>query len=287
MEKYEYCENILKERSAILYNAFSELDQDKANAVYAIYAFVFKADDAVDVHHDLEKITTLKSQVKATFEGDPPKDDLLLEALHDTLEKYPNTIDPYMDYLDAMRDDYYQKPIETEDDFDKYCQKVGGTIGLMLLPVVASKNSKKKEKELKHIMSELGKGMQITSILRDVRDDLMNRRVYFADEVIAKQQLELEITRTGLVTPEWRSTVEYYIDLSREKYNVFYEHAGLLDQDAVYPTYLAAKYYESVMDIIQKKNYTNINKQHSISKFKQFFIKRQVKHTVNKEGLIK
>ncbi|MFW6320051.1 MAG: phytoene/squalene synthase family protein, partial [Bacillota bacterium] len=214
-------------------------------------------------------------------------DNLLLRALHDTLEKYPNTIDPYMDYLDAMRDDYYQKPIETEDDFEKYCQKVGGTIGLMLLPVVASKNKDKKEKELKHIMNELGKGMQVTSILRDVRDDLMNRRVYFADEVIAKQQLELEITRTGLVTPEWRSMVEYYIDLAKEKYKTFYDHAGLLDEDAVYPTYLAARYYESVMDVIQKKNYTNINKKHSVSKLRQFFIKRHVKHTLHKEGLIK
>ena len=286
MEKYEYCETLIKESSDSFYRAFSQLEPDKANAVYAIYAFCRTADDAIDEHNDLEKINELKNKVKATFEGDVPKD-LLFEALHDTIQKFPSPIDPYLDLLDGMRDDYYNKPIETEEQFDQYCYKVAGTVGLMLLPVLASETLKtNKAKKLKDVAVELGKGMQITNILRDAREDFMKDRVYFPTDVIDQHQLQIEITRTGLVTAEWRGMMEYFIEKAREKYQYFYDNADLFDKDAIEATFIAAKFYESIMDKIQKKDYTNINKRHSVGKLKKFFLVRGAHKELKQRGLI-
>ncbi|MFH5882435.1 MAG: phytoene/squalene synthase family protein [Candidatus Izemoplasmataceae bacterium] len=285
MDKYLYCENIIKESSQSFYKAFSLLEKDKANAVFSIYAFCRTADDAVDEHNDLEKVNTLKKKVKSTFEGDVPKD-LLFEALYESIMRFPSNVSPYLDLLDGMRDDYYAKPITTEKEFDEYCYKAAGTVGLMLLPVVASKKYKSESKNLKVVAIELGKAMQITNILRDVREDFMKDRVYFADETLEEYNINIEILRTGLVTPEWRTLVDHYVKMAKKKYKVFYDNLELFDKDAVYPTYLAARFYEGILDEIVKKDYTNLNKTHSLSNFKKFMIMSKAKRHLKKRGLM-
>lgn len=283
MNKYEYCENIIKESSHSFYKAFSQLEKDKANAVYAVYAFCRTADDAVDVDHDIEKVNTLKKHVKSTFEGDVPND-LMFEALYETFMRYPSSVAPYLDLLDGMRDDYYQKAIDTEKDFDEYCYKAASTVGLMLLPIIASKQYKKESKKLKAVAIELGKAMQITNILRDVREDFMKDRVYFPKDIIDQFGINIEILRTGLIVPEWRALMDYYIDMAKKKYQIFYDHVELFDEDARFPTYLAAKFYEGILDQIRKHDYSNLNKRHYTSKIKKLMIIFKSKRLFKKRG---
>jgi len=167
MNAYEHAEAIIKESSKSFYKAFSTLPEDKANAVYAIYGFCRTADDAVDLFQDEDKIDALRKGINATFDGNAP-DDLLFEALSDTLKKYPSDLAPYLDLLEGLEGDLNQRTIETEEEFDRYCYNVASTVGLMLLPVIAQDALKKDPEKVKHVAIELGKAMQITNILRDV-----------------------------------------------------------------------------------------------------------------------
>ncbi|MDZ7834689.1 MAG: squalene/phytoene synthase family protein [Alkalibacterium sp.] len=47
-EDYVYCEDIIKKHSKSFYFAFSKLPEEKAKAIYAIYAFCRLADDSID-----------------------------------------------------------------------------------------------------------------------------------------------------------------------------------------------------------------------------------------------
>ena len=285
MEKFEYCENIIKESSQSFYKAFSQLEEKRAQAVFAVYAFCRTADDAVDKHDDIERVHTLKKQIKQTFEGSPP-DDPLFQALSEVIETFSLELDPYLDLLDGMRDDYYNKPIETEAQFDEYCYKAAGSVGLMLLPILAKDKLKSQGKQLKAVAIELGKAMQITNILRDVKEDFMKDRIYFPDEILEQFQVNIEILRTGLVVPEWRALMEHYIDVAKNKYQVFYENINLFDKDAIFPTYLAALFYEGILDVIQKSNYSNLNKRYSTGKFKKFLLGRKAKKNLKRKGLM-
>ena len=284
MDKYEYCENIIQESSKSFYKAFSHLEKEKAQAVYAIYAFCRTADDAIDIDNDIKKINQLKTDVKSTFEGVVPKD-LMFEALYESIMRYPSNVAPYLDLLDGMRDDYYNKPIKTEKEFDEYCYKAASTVGLMLLPVIASKKYKSDSQKLKKVAIELGKAMQITNILRDVREDLMNDRIYFPDTLLEQFGVNIEIIRTGLVTAEWRALMEHYIDIAKEKYQIFYDNVDLFDDDAIFPTYLAAKFYEGILDVIRRKDYKNINRRYYVSDFKKYFMMKKVKKELKQRGL--
>ncbi len=281
---HEHVESIIKTHSQSFYKAFALLPEAKARAVFAIYAFCRTADDAIDVHRDIARIDELEKHLKATFEGNPPQDPLF-QALAEAIEAFPSNIDPYLELLGGLRDDYNPTPMKTDADLDDYCYNVAGTVGVMLLPVLASKTIKKKKKKLTDVAIELGKAMQITNILRDVRDDLINDRIYFSEETMEQHKLEIEITRTGLVTPEWISMMEHYIGLAKEKYRVFYDHVDLFDHDARYPTMLAATLYEAILDKIAHKGYRNLNRRYDVGSLKKWMLARRVRKTLHKRGL--
>ncbi len=283
MDKYEKIEAIIEQHNATFHQAFSLLPEDKKKAAFSVYAYCQMANDAIDVYHDIERLQDIKKNLKDTFDGQVP-DETVFQALYDTIMRYPTSITPYMELLDAMRDDYYNKPIDTEDDFDEYCYKAASTVGLMLLPIMASKAYKDNSKKAKAVVTELGKAMQITHVLRDVRDDLMNQRIYFPEDIIAQHQVKIETLRTGIVTSEFRSLMEFYIDKAKEKYQVFYDHLELFDEDSVLPSYAAAKLYEGILDEIRKNDYNNITKRHAVSKFRKWRLMKNIKKDLKKRG---
>lgn len=285
MDAYDYVENIIKQSSVSFYKAFSHLPEEKAKAVYAIYGFCRTADDAVDISKDASLIASLKTDIKATFNNQAPLDNPLFKALNDTLKKYPNTVEPYLGLLSGMEDDLNAKPIQTEDDLDDYCYKVASTVGLMLLPVIASKSLKEHPEKIKKVAIELGKAMQITNILRDVKEDLMHLRVYFPDEILKKHNVLEKTMRVGTVTPEYQSMIEYYIDIAKRKYQVFYENVQLFDKDAIQPTYYAAKFYEGILDEIRRSKYRNLTKRVYVSKLRKYLLMRTAKKELKAMGL--
>lgn len=284
MDAYEHVETIIKESSQSFYKAFSKLPEEKAHAVYAIYAFCRTADDAVDIYQDEKKLDRLRDSIKRAFNGQS-EDDLLFIALRDTLSKFPSELNPYLDLLEGLEDDLHQREIETESELDRYCYKVASTVGLMLLPVIAKQSLKKDPDTLKQVAIELGKAMQITNILRDVKEDLMGKRIYFPKDILNKHNVLIKTMRVGTVTPEYRSMMEYYIDLANEKYQIFYDHAHLFDQDAVKPTYYAAKFYQAILDEIRKHQYNNLTKRHYVSKLRKWRLMKHAAKELQAKGL--
>jgi len=284
MEKYEYVESIIEKSSATFYQAFKDLPETKRKAVFSIYAFCRKADDAVDVDKDVEIIKDLRKKFKAMREGKTP-DDPIFETLKETFDNFPNEDTPYLTLLDGLEEDLNEREIKTDDDLEDYAYKVAGTVGLMLMPIVASETYNKDSKKLKEVAIELGKAMQITNILRDVRDDLIRRRIYFPNEAIEQHDVKIETLRIGVVTAEYRSLVETYIDLAKEKYKVFYDNVKLFDADSIEAVYIAARFYEGILDEIRKGNYTNITKRHYVSKFRKWFLMRKIKKELKNKGV--
>ena len=284
MTPYEYVENIIKNASLSFYKAFSQLPDEKAKAVYAIYGFCRVADDAVDEDHNPEKLIELEQELKNIFAGQEPKDPLFI-ALKDTLDKFPSDINPYIELLRGLKKDYETPVIETEKEFDDYCYSVASTVGLMLLPVIAKEKLKTDEKLLKEIAIDLGKAMQITNILRDVKEDLTQLRLYLPNEALKKYNVLEKTMRTGTMTPEYKALVIDFMDRAQEKYQRFYDHAHLFDPEAIKPTYLSAKFYQAILFEIEKRGYDNLTKRVYVSKFKKWKLIRQAEKELAKKGL--
>ncbi len=276
METNTVIETLVEERDSIFFEAFKDLEEKRKKAVYAVYAYYQTAQDAIEKDGDLEKLQTIKKNIKDTFDGQVPKEPLY-EALYEAIMAYPTTITPYMELLDALRDDHYDKPIETEKDLDDYLTKAGGSLGLMLAPILAHKSYKDNLKKVKTMGQAMGQAFELTQILRNVRDDLIDHRIYFSKETIEHHKVRITTLRTGMVTSEYRSMMEFYIEKAKALYESFQKLSEHLDEETKYHTMLLMQMYEGLLDEIRKGGYANITKRYRLSKLRMFFLKRKLK----------
>jgi phytoene synthase len=79
-----------------------------------------------------------------------------------------------------------KKPLEikTEKELIQYAYGVAGVVGLMMAKIIQLPHS------LYPAAKEFGELMQIVNILRDIREDFLNRRVYIPKEAIEKYQMQ-------------------------------------------------------------------------------------------------
>jgi phytoene synthase len=80
-----------------------------------------------------------------------------------------------------MRHDIARADIHTEDDLELYCQRAGGSVGIMLARILGSSRPGAEAK-----MATLGRAMQRTNILRDIDEDATRDRAYIARSTIER-----------------------------------------------------------------------------------------------------
>jgi phytoene synthase len=84
-----------------------------------------------------------------------------------------------LDFCQGMRHDIARAVIHSEDDLELYCQRAGGSVGIMLACLLGTSRPVGEAK-----MATLGRAMQRTNILRDIDEDASHGRVYIARSTI-------------------------------------------------------------------------------------------------------
>jgi phytoene synthase len=72
--------------------------------------------------------------------------------------------------------------VRTEEDLDRYCYRVAGTVGVVMAAVLGADDPE----AARHHAAVLGRAMQRTNILRDIDEDLAAGRVYVAEETLRR-----------------------------------------------------------------------------------------------------
>jgi phytoene synthase len=80
-----------------------------------------------------------------------------------------------------MRGDLAAEPIVTEDDLERYCYRVAGTVGVVMAALLGTTSPAAGAHA-----AALGKAMQRTNILRDIDEDAAKGRVYLARETLER-----------------------------------------------------------------------------------------------------
>jgi phytoene synthase len=123
-------------------------------------------------------------------ETDTPETRILV----DLSRRYPLPPEALIEFCQGMYDDLARKPIETEADLERYCQYVGGTVGVMLANIFGTSHPDGERK-----MAILGRAFQRTNILRDIDEDHAHGRVYVARTTIKQFGLPVPGAREELL----------------------------------------------------------------------------------------
>jgi phytoene synthase len=148
------------------------LPRAQADEAAVVYAFCRLIDDLADEAPSPEAAAEGLDQARAELEGRAPARPLIAAYLEVAHRRGIPTA-AAAELMRGCLDDLGPVVIEDDAELLRYCYRVAGTVGLMMCGVLGVTEAA----ALPHAV-DLGLGMQITNICRDVREDAARGRVY-------------------------------------------------------------------------------------------------------------
>jgi 15-cis-phytoene synthase len=203
---YARCEAITREEAGNFFYGIRLLSSERRRAMCAVYAFARRVDDIGDgLLPAPEKLSLLDSEAamleslgtSPEFGGDP-----VARALTDAVMRFGVPVDALAALIEGVRMDVAGVSYETFDELVLYCRRVAGAIGRACLAIFGLRRPGGDMAAAAVLADDLGVALQITNILRDVREDASNGRVYLPGEDLRRFDLpagELEIAAPALL----------------------------------------------------------------------------------------
>jgi 15-cis-phytoene synthase len=187
---YRHCESQTRASAANLYHCIRLLPRHKRRAVCAVYAFARDVDDVGDGASEIdEKLSRLDLAERAVCElragTAPTVSDPVMVALADAHARFALPLDALEDLIEGVRMDIRGIPYESFEDLLHYCRRVAGSIGRLCLAIFGSSDPR----AATQLAEDLGVAMQLTNIVRDLREDARRGRVYLPAEDLVRYHL--------------------------------------------------------------------------------------------------
>lgn len=178
-QSFLYCERVTRQRARNFWYGIRLLPPEKRRALAAVYAMARRIDDVgdggLDTDGKREGLARIESSLAAIT---PDARDPVLAAIGVAAQRFPLPLAAFGELIEGVRMDLDGAVYTTFDDTLRYCRRVAGTIGRLSLAVFGPSDPARAE----GLADDLGVAMQLTNILRDVREDLEAGRVYLPAE---------------------------------------------------------------------------------------------------------
>lgn len=175
---FRHCEAVTRTRARNFYYGIRLLPGPKRRALCAVYAFARRVDDIGDGSlGSEEKIRLLASARRSLDETTPDSADPVLSALGHARARFGIPMDAFGDLIEGVEMDVRGTSYATFADLEVYCRRVAGSIGRLSVGVFGAADP-----AAMLLADDLGVAMQLTNILRDMREDLGLGRMYLPRE---------------------------------------------------------------------------------------------------------
>jgi phytoene synthase len=182
---YRRCEEITRREAANFFYGIRLLPGPKRRAMSAVYAFARRVDDIGD--DGLDRTVQLgqlaeQRRLLIELEQGSPGDlaDPVSVALAHALRVYGLPLGALASLLEGVEQDVLGTRFESFEQLVSYCRHVAGSIGRLCLAIFQGPDAVAPADA--ELADDLGVAMQLTNILRDVREDRERGRVYLPAE---------------------------------------------------------------------------------------------------------
>src|SRR5215475_5671194 len=189
---YRHCEEITWSQARNFAYGIRLLPPAKRQALAAVYAFARRIDDIGDgdlpAPAKLAALADARASVTALGaerglpggNGSPPPEngDLVLVALAGAAHRFDIPLAAFGELIHGCEADVRGTTYRTFDDLLHYCRCVAGSIGRLSLGVFGTADVA----TAAPLADALGVALQLTNILRDIREDYLGGRIYLPAE---------------------------------------------------------------------------------------------------------
>ena len=256
-QAYRECERITWSQARNFAYGIALLPPAKRRGLAAIYAFARRIDDIGDGTLPAErKIAALEDARRAVFDltrrdRQEPQDAVLL-ALADVERAFPVPIAAFGELIDGCVADVRGTTYTSFEDLHHYCRCVAGSVGRLSLGIFGTRHdgTDHDRAHAAELADNLGVALQLTNILRDIREDYANGRVYLPAEDLAKFDCDPATLANPEPQPQFTRLVEFEVERARDWYATGLRLLPLLDRRSAACTGAMAGIYRRLLERI-------------------------------------
>jgi phytoene synthase len=187
----EQSRTITRKSASNLALAFVLLPKAKRHAMSALYAFCREVDDVADEETvPLEKrraaLAAWRQDVRLACEGGAPSFPVNRE-LQAVIAQHRLPFSHFDELIRGVEMDLAIKRYQTFEELEQYCYRVASVVGLLSVEIFGYQNP-----DCRQYAIHLGQALQLTNILRDVRNDAELGRIYIPLDELARHKVAPE-----------------------------------------------------------------------------------------------
>ncbi|NCZ95784.1 phytoene/squalene synthase family protein [bacterium] len=263
-DSFRSAKAITRKHARTFYFASHVLAESIRQDAYAVYACCRSIDDAVDQvaarGEPVRPEVAGEMLVRAFESGGDQSGEEWMPAFRDTVSRKKIRRMWFEDLAIGVAGDAGPVNLQTWEELDRYCYQVAGTVGLMMMRVFGLEDEEAEPRAL-----DLGRGMQLTNILRDVAEDATAGRIYLPATERKDYGILKEDLLAGKPSGKWREFMRFQVERAREQYRRAEPGIGRLAAGGPrLATWLMRELYAGILDPIEASGYDVFSRRHGL-----------------------
>ena len=256
--------DMAKREAGNFYWGFISLGYHERMAIYALYNFARQVDDEADcggTENLPARLSVHRERISRAMRGEYG-DDPILRVLSEAVERYSIPEKELQMLIDGVEMDFSRAHYETFEELRDYCNLVASVVGRMCVRIFGFTDPIALDRA-----DDLGLALQLTNILRDVREDAVDmKRVYLPQEELRRFGIPNEALYDGRMLPGWDELIAYNVARAHEYFVTGYEVLHYIPRRPAACVQTMAGIYEELLKKISRDPALPLRERAALSK---------------------
>lgn len=246
-----YCHEMARREAKNFYWGFISLPREQRNAIYALYDFARQVDDEADAvayAPDLPaRLQRHRERISRCVRGEYAEDDAVMQVLSVAVARFAIPERELQMLIDGVEMDGTKVRYASWDELRTYCNLVASVVGRMCVRIFGFDDDAALERA-----DDLGIALQLTNILRDVREDVGLGRIYLPLDDLQRFGISETDLIGGQQASQWEAFVAFEAERAREYFAQGYKVLKYIDRRPAACVRTMAGIYERILEKIER-----------------------------------
>jgi phytoene synthase len=246
---YATCRRLARRSARNFYYSFLVLPREKRRSMCALYAFSRHTDDLSDNGQTVDERRAALEAWRRSFglALSGVFDSPIFPALADTIERYRLPPHYLHELIDGVEMDLVRNQYRTFDELSDYCYKVASVVGLCCIHIWGFTDERAFQPAIR-----CGIAMQLTNILRDLKEDAAAGRIYLPQEDLERFSYTADDLRQGVIDSRFRDLMRFEVTRAEGLYGEAAELNRWLSPDGCAVFGAMTNIYRGLLDEIKR-----------------------------------
>jgi phytoene synthase len=245
----------VREAGTSFYQGMRVLPPDRRHAMYAIYRFCRIIDDIADeagaLPDKLRRLSAWRARVAGLYRGE--SDGPVTRVLVAAVRQFHLREEDFAAVIDGMRMDAETEIVAPDlATLDLYCDRVAAAVGRLSVRAFGDSSD-----EADRVAWSLGRALQLTNILRDIKEDADRGRLYLPAEYLDQAGVPHD-PAAALESPALPAVCVRLAADARRHFNDARAYMAHCDQKAMKPARLMGETYAAILTHLERNGWRDL-----------------------------